>query len=230
MNYKAFKGVKLGVIEYLKAYELQQKIHQAVLEERMGNVFLILEHTPVLTIGISGSEDNILVSEEYLKNHGIAVRHIRRGGDVTYHGPGQIVGYPIFNLNYIGRNVRVYVSKLENTIINLLKETYHITAHNDKAFPGVWVEDRKITAVGSRIKKGVSMHGFAFNVNTNMDHFALITPCGIKDKAVTSLEKEIGQREDMDKVMDLTINSLAKEFGMGYQMIKKEEFLKSLGE
>jgi lipoyl(octanoyl) transferase len=112
----------------------------------------------------------------------------------------------------------------------LLQEAYHINAHSDPAFPGVWVEQRKITAIGSRIKRGVSMHGFAFNVNTNLAHFKLITPCGIKDKAVTSLEKEMGEKQDMNTVMNLTINHLAKEFELDYQTMEKEEFLTLLGE
>lgn len=222
--------VKLGQIDYLRAFELQHKIHEKVLKEEFGNVFLILEHPPVITIGISGSEENVLVSADYLKDLGIAVHRIRRGGDVTYHGPGQIVGYPIFNLNYLGRNVRKYVSHIENAIITLLKEEYDITAHSDSEFPGVWVEDRKITAVGSRIRHGVSMHGFAFNVNTNLDHFKLITPCGISDRGVTSLEMELGRKQDMEVVMRLTINSLAREFELEYEMTDKEEFLTLLGE
>ncbi len=230
MNYRDFKVVKMGIIDYQEAYNLQEKIHEKVLMHQLGNIFLILEHPPVLTIGISGSEDNILASESFLKERGIDVRHIRRGGDVTYHGPGQIVGYPLFNLNVIGRNVRAYVSRLENTIINLLSKEYQIIAHSNPEFPGVWIEDRKITAVGTRIKKGVSMHGFAFNVNTNMEHFRLITPCGISDKAVTSLEAEIGRKEDMGKVNDLTIRHLAEAFDMDYRIIEKEEFLKYLGE
>jgi len=228
LDYGHMKVVKLGVINYLEAYKLQEMIHQNVFEEKMGNTLLILEHEPVYTIGISGNRDNILVSEEYLKKNNIEVHHIRRGGDVTYHGPGQIVGYPIFNLNHLGKNVRKYVSHLENTIINLLKEEYVIKAESNPAFPGVWVEDRKITAVGSRIRHGVSMHGFAFNVNTDLDFFKLIIPCGIHDKEVTSLEHELGGKQDMDMVMRQVIDNLAREFNLDFQIIDKEEFLNSL--
>jgi len=222
--------VKLGLIDYTRAYELQLKVHRRVYEGKWGNVFLILEHSPVITTGLSGNRENINASEDQLKSAGIQIRSCRRGGDVTYHGPGQIVGYPIFNLRYIGRNIRQYITKLENANISLLKNEYAIEAGRNPEFPGVWIGDDKITAIGCRIKRGVSLHGFAFNVNTNLDHFETITPCGLVGKGVTSLRRELGEPQDFEKNVELTIKYLARTFGFDYSIINTEEFLNDLEE
>lgn len=222
--------VKLGMVDYQEAYDLQLRIHQLVSEEKLPHTFLVLEHPPVITLGISGKESNILVNEKKLKKLGIQVYRSTRGGDATYHGPGQIVGYPIFNLRYLGRKVRHYISNLEETIIRMLKDEIGIDAGSDPKFPGVWIANNKITAIGCRISRWVSMHGFAYNVNTNLDHFKFITPCGLVDKGVTSLERELGEKQDFDYHVDLTIRYLANQFELNCTAENKVAFLKKLEE
>lgn len=230
MNQKEMTAIKIGLMDYQNAYDLQLKIHQLVSDEILPHTFLILEHPPVITLGISGKESNILVNEKQLENMGIQVYRSTRGGDATYHGPGQIVGYPIFNLKYLGRKVRRYISNLEETIIRMLKVESGIDAVSDTKFPGVWIGNNKITAIGCRISRWVSMHGFAYNVNTNLDHFKLITPCGLVNKGVTSLERELGERQDFDHHVDLTIQYLANQFELDCTVENKEAFLKKLEE
>jgi len=230
VDQKKMLAIKMGLVDYQKAYDLQLKIHQLVSEEKLPHTFLILEHSPVITLGISGKESNILVDEVQLNKLGIQVYRSTRGGDVTYHGPGQIVGYPIFNLRYLGRKVRHYISNLEGTIIRMLKDEHGIDAVSDPKFPGVWIGNNKITAIGCRISRWVSMHGFAYNVNTNLDHFKLITPCGLVDKGVTSLERELGEKQDFDYHVDLTIRYLAHQFELDCTVENKANFLKKLEE
>src|SRR6056297_4131965 len=136
-------AIKMGVADYQEAYDFQLKIHQLVSEEKLPHTFLILEHSPVITLGISGKDSNILVDEKQLENMGIQVYRSTRGGDATYHGPGQIVGYPIFNLRHLGRKVRQYISHLEGTIIKMLKDEHGIEAVSDPKFPGVWIGNNK---------------------------------------------------------------------------------------
>ena len=223
-------AVKIGMMDYMAAYNLQLKVHHLVSEGKLCNTLLILEHPGVITLGISGKTSNILADEALLKQMGIQVYTSTRGGDATYHGPGQIVGYPIFNLKDLGRKVRQYVSHLEATMIRMLWDEYTIEAASDPKFPGVWIGNNKITAIGCRISRWVTMHGFAYNVNTNLDHFKLITPCGLADKGVTSLERLLGEKQDYDKQVDLTIRYLAKEFEMSCNVEDKDEFLKRLEE
>jgi len=230
MEHQRMKVVKLGLIDYTKAYEIQLKVHQKVNEGKWGNVFLLLEHPPVITTGLSGNRENINATGEQLNEARIQIRSCRRGGDVTYHGPGQIVGYPIFNLRYIGRKIRQYITNLENANISLLKNEYAIEAGRKPEFPGVWIGDEKITAIGCRVKRGISLHGFAFNINTNLEHFKYITPCGLVGKGVTSLKRELGQSQDFEKNVDLTIKYLARTFGFDYTTINKAEFLNDLEE
>ena len=223
-------AVKIGMMDYMAAYDLQLKVHDLVREEKLCNTLLLLEHPSVITLGISGKTSNILVDEALLNKKGIQVYRSTRGGDATYHGPGQIVGYPIFNLRVLGRKVRQYVSHLEATMIKMLKQEYAIEAVSDPKFPGVWIGNNKITAIGCRISRWVSMHGFAYNVNTDLDHFKLITPCGLVDKGVTSLERLLGQKQDYERQVDLTIRYLAEEFEMEWFVENKEDFLKGLEE
>jgi lipoyl(octanoyl) transferase len=149
---------------------------------------------------------------------GIDVVRTNRGGDVTYHGDGQIVGYPIINLKNLGMGIRDFVNNLEEIFIQLLKDKYDIEAGRYPEFTGVWIKNRKITAIGLAVKRGITMHGFAFNVNTNLEHFQLIVPCGITGKEVTSVEKLTGSKVDFDEVNKLTLEYYCKIFNYdGYQ-------------
>lgn len=199
--------VNLGTMEYSQALKIQEGLRKLRIEDKIEDTLLIVEHPPVLTMGCRGKNDNILVPHEFLKQQGIDVVKLNRGGDVTYHGPGQIVGYPILNLNQHQRDVRGLVWKLKEIFIRMLCEEYKIEAKGlDGEYTGVWLGNDKITAIGISISRMVTMHGFAFNVNTNLDHFKWINPCGFTDRGVVSLEKLMGHPMDMEKVKQLTID------------------------
>lgn len=221
--------IKLGLIEYQEAYDLQMKILKLSQQEAIGNVLLILEHPTVLTVGINGKDNNILVKEDVLHEMGVGVFRSNRGGDVTYHGPGQVVAYPIINLNHFGKDVKNYVRLLEETSIGLMKEEYGLIADRKPGFPGVWVGNNKITAIGCAVKRWVTMHGFALNVNTNLEHFKLINPCGFTDKGVTSLEKLLGESQDIDIAINHIIKHFSDLFSVKPQIIDKKIFLKKVG-
>jgi lipoyl(octanoyl) transferase len=161
------------------------------------------EHEPVLTLGKSGKESNLLISEDLLSQRGISLYHTNRGGDITYHGPGQITGYPVFDLEYWNIGIRQYIYTLEEIIIRFLS-LYGIEGRRLEGATGVWITQpadkaRKICAIGVKCSRYVTMHGFALNVNTNLDYFSLINPCGFTDKGVTSLEKELGFPQDVEQ-------------------------------
>ena len=174
----------------------------------------LVEHPPVLTLGVRGNKDNILIPEQELTRMGVSIEQINRGGDVTYHGPGQVVGYPIINLKHYGKDVHYFVNRIENTFIKLLKEDYGITAASgEKTYTGVWVGKEKITAIGIQVKRWTTMHGFAFNVNTDLSHFSWIVPCGLTDAGVTSIQKITGQEQDMQKLFKRTAEVFCDSFG-----------------
>ena len=201
----------LGRMAYAEAWDLQEKLFQEVIAGKKGkagattpNYLLFCEHPHVYTIGKSGSENNLLIDENLLTAKGASLFKTNRGGDITYHGPGQIVGYPILDLERYGLGIRTYISLLEESIIALLNEYGIISSRLDGA-SGVWLDAgnanaRKICAIGVRSSRYVTMHGFAFNVNTNLEYFSYINPCGFLDKGVTSLEKELGTPQDIEKV------------------------------
>jgi lipoyl(octanoyl) transferase len=220
--------VKLGVIEYQAALDLQLRILKLSQQEAIGHVLLLMEHPPVLTIGINGKENNVLINEDVLGRMGVSVIRSNRGGDVTYHGPGQVVAYPILNLNHFDKDVKGYVRRLEEVTIRLMKEEYGISADRKPGFPGVWVGNDKITAIGCAIKRWVTMHGFAFNVNTNLEHFKWINPCGFTDKAATSLETLLGKSQDMEMVMNHIITHFTTIFHMEPEILGKDLFLRRL--
>jgi lipoyl(octanoyl) transferase len=192
---------KLGRVDYEEALEIQTRLWQEVSSGEGRDVLLLVEHPPVITLGVRGTQEHILLPEEERMRLGVSTVQVGRGGDVTYHGPGQIVGYPIMNLNRWGRDIHDFVRKIENTFITLLKDDFGIHAERgDKTYTGVWVGTEKITAIGIQVKKWTTMHGFAFNVNTDLSHFQWIVPCGLSDRGVTSLEKLTGQRQDMNRL------------------------------
>ena len=201
----------LGNIDYAEAWDLQEKLFQEIIagkKDHLGtktlDYLLFCEHPHVFTIGKSGSVNNLLINEQMLSAKGASLFNTNRGGDITYHGPGQIVGYPILDLESYGLGIRKYISLLEESIIVLLGEYGIISSSLDGA-SGVWLDAdnagaRKICAIGVRSSRYVTMHGFAFNVNTNLEYFSYINPCGFMDKGVTSLEKELGAQQDIEKV------------------------------
>jgi len=222
----------LGLIAYQKAWDYQEHLLTHVVQQKMeneklpedkrnstDNYLLFCEHPHVYTLGKSGSEGNLLADALQLRAKNAEFIHTNRGGDITYHGPGQIVGYPILNLIYFANGIRRYIEMLEESIILTLKE-YGLSGERLDGATGVWLDTnihgktRKICAIGVRTSHWVSMHGFAFNVNTDLSYFGMINPCGFTDKSVTSLEKELGIKQDIEKVKMLLKGKIAEVFGM----------------
>ena len=214
----------LGLTDYFDTWQYQTEIHQKLKEEKKiinnpnpSHTLIFCEHHAVFTLGRSGSQENLIVSPEYLAENNIQFYKINRGGDITYHGPGQIVGYPIFDLDLFFNDVHKYVRLLEESVIQTL-EHYNIIGYREAGYTGVWInrgnEKRKICAIGVHLSRWISLHGFAFNINTNLDHFNFIIPCGIKDegKSVTSLEKELGAKQNMDEVKHILKNKMSSIF------------------
>jgi lipoate-protein ligase B len=204
---------QLGQIEYREAYELQKALLQERLEGRIADTLLLLEHPPTITVGKSGKLDNILASPAELAGAGVSLIFTDRGGDVTYHGPGQIVGYPILDLRERNRDIHQYVHNLEEVLIRTLAG-YGINSGRDHNHAGVWVNDMEIAALGLSVRKWITMHGFALNVNTEMDHFALINPCGFTSKTATSMARLIGQEVPVDGVTGCLLEHFAEVFGL----------------
>jgi len=202
----------LGIVEYREAWELQRRLHHQKAEGNIPDLLLLLEHPPTITIGRSGSLDNVLISSKQMVQAGIPLFFIDRGGDVTYHGPGQLVGYPILDLREQGGDLHLYVRNLEEVMIRTLRD-FSIEADSDQSHPGVWVKGEEIGAVGLSVKKWVSMHGFALNVNTDLDHFAFIHPCGFSDKRATSMSKVIGRKISIAEVLALLKSHFYDIFG-----------------
>lgn len=214
----------LGLTDYFDTWQYQTEIHQKLKEEKKNinnpnpsHTLIFCEHHAVFTLGRSGLQENLIVSPEYLAENNIQFYKINRGGDITYHGPGQIVGYPIFDLDLFFNDVHKYVRLLEESVIQTL-EHYNIIGYREAGYTGVWInrgnEKRKICAIGVHLSRWISLHGFAFNINTNLDHFNFIIPCGIKDegKSVTSLEKELGAKQNMDEVKHILKNKMSSIF------------------
>lgn len=201
----------LGLTEYTEAYHLQRRLVCQRLEDQVSDTLLLLEHPPTITVGKSGKIENLLVSPEQLAREGISLFFTDRGGDVTYHGPGQLVAYPIIDLRNRGKDIHKYVRDLEEVIIRALSD-FSITGHRDTAYVGVWVGVEKIAAIGISIKRWITMHGFALNVRPNLEHFSLINPCGILDRRVTSISKVLSQDVKMEAVIEKVIYYFSQVF------------------
>ena len=185
-------AIPLGLLDYQAAYDLQRRLHAQVVAGELPDLLLLLEHPHVYTLGRRGQQSHILASDEALTQLGVETHFTDRGGETTYHGPGQLVGYPIVNLRRWGGGVRKYVETLEQVLIGTLSE-FGITAHSEGKPTGVWVEDAKIAAIGVRVSRSVTMHGFALNVCPDLSFFDHIVPCGMPGARVTSMAQELGQ-------------------------------------
>ncbi|MGF7060285.1 lipoyl(octanoyl) transferase LipB [Brassicibacter mesophilus] len=202
----------LGRCNYEKALDIQYDILKKRQDNAIEDTLILVEHPPVITLGTHANESNVIVSEKLLNDNGVQIFKTNRGGDVTYHGPGQIVGYPIVNLRSKNMGIRVFVRTLEESFIKLLEEKCNIVAERDSEHTGVWIGNKKIVAIGLAVKRGVTMHGFAFNVNTNLDHFNWIVPCGISDRGVTSVQNATGNYIDFNDSNKLVIEYFCKHF------------------
>jgi lipoyl(octanoyl) transferase len=189
----------LGIIDYQKAWNLQHKIFNNRLSNEIEDTLLLLEHPNTYTLGKSSNKANLLFSDLEMQQKNIVVYNIDRGGDITYHGPGQIVGYPIINLSLWQKDIHKYLRTLEEVIIQTLLE-FGVNGERNKEHTGVWVGNNKICAIGIKVTRWITMHGFALNINTNMDFFNGIIPCGIKNKGVTSLKNELNKQIEIELV------------------------------
>ncbi len=201
----------LGRVGYGEVLALQRRLHEARVRGDIPDTILTVEHDPVVTIGRSGSEEEILVSEEALRTEGIALFRVERGGRITYHGPGQLVLYPIVDLRARGGDVKGYVRALEQAAIDLLGEC-GVAAARQEGFPGVWVGARKIASVGVAVKRWVTFHGLALNVRVNQRHFGMIRPCGLPIEVV-SLDDLVPERRSLDELGERLVAHLAASLG-----------------
>ncbi len=193
-----------GLMDYREAWDLQKRIHADRTEGRCGDTLILLEHPPVYTLGRNADAEHILADESWLEEAGIDVVQSDRGGDVTYHGPGQLVGYPLVSLEDRAVSVRRFVSVIEETLIAVLKE-FDIAGATHPEYPGVWTGQNKIAALGLRIHRQVTMHGFALNVCPDLQHYQGIVACGIADRGVTSMALECGRPVSVEDVIPVAI-------------------------
>ena len=222
---------QLGLIDYKEAWDFQEEIFQNTISEKIRirngendlgtkNYLLFCQHPHVFTLGKSGSEDNLLLNESGLADNNANFYKINRGGDITYHGPGQLVAYPIFDLDHFFSDIHKYLRFLEQAVIDTLLE-YNIVSDRVEGLTGVWIEGdtpraRKICALGVKSSRWVTMHGIGFNINSDLSYFSHIIPCGIDDKAVTSMQKELGRELDFEEVSQVLKRKLAIQFEYQY--------------
>jgi lipoyl(octanoyl) transferase len=226
-------------MDYQQAWQVQLDTHQQVVAGVLLPTLLLVEHPPVITFGRKGTRDNLLTSEAELVEQGFSLHTIERGGDVTYHGPGQLVGYPIFE---VGRRVRDFLRNIEQVMINVLA-SYDIVSEGSPGYAGVWVDeqrpfkhhnqnaasrDAKMVAIGVAIKRHVSFHGFAMNVSTDLSHFEHIVPCGLADKQVTSLSKILKRTVPLDEVKPKVSQAFAEIFEAEVENVNPETLQQTL--
>lgn len=215
----------LGLIDYKEAWDLQKHTFELRHQKRIPDIIFLLEHPHTYTLGKIADENNLISSKDFLESKKISVYNIDRGGDITYHGPGQIVGYPIIDLNDWKNDTHKYLRALEEVIIRTCNY-YGITGIRDPKYTGVWIENKKIAAIGIKISRWITMHGFAFNVNTDLSLFTGIVPCGITDKEVTSLKKELSYDVSIPEVKDILLKNFIEVFDYNkFSVFPKEELL-----
>ncbi len=206
-------AVPLGLVPYRDAWDIQLRMHSEVAEGRRPDALLLVEHPHVYTLGRRGQEDDILVDSAELARLGVEVHHTDRGGEVTYHGPGQLVGYPILNLRRWGGGPLKYVRTLERVLIETLAEL-GVSAESEGHPTGVWVGDRKIAAIGVKVSRRTTTHGFALNVCPDLSYFGHIVPCGMPESRVTSLSLELGREVTVGEVAAVLVERFGSVFGL----------------
>ena len=203
----------LGLVPYQQAWDLQRRVQQEVASGKRPDTLMLLEHPHVYTLGRRGQDSDILVDETRLAELGAEVHHIDRGGEVTYHGPGQLVGYPIVNLRRLGGGPLKYVRALEQTLIATLSE-FGIQAESEDRPTGVWIGEAKIAAIGVKVSRGVTTHGFALNVDPDLSYFDHIIACGMPAASATSISRELGRHVSVDDAVSALIPHFAEMFGL----------------
>jgi lipoyl(octanoyl) transferase len=204
---------QLGRVDYREGLRLQSELVAARKAGRIPDTLLLLEHPPVYTLGRNARRENLLVSDPFLVQIGAELFETDRGGDITYHGPGQLVGYPIFDLTQHRRDIAWYMRSLEEVFIRVAKD-YGIEAGRVPGAAGVWVGNDKLVAMGVHISRWVTSHGFAFNVSPDLKYFDYIVPCGLKDKGVTSLERLLGRKIPMEEATERTLRQMGEVFAL----------------
>jgi len=210
-NKKIYSAGYLGVVPYESALKLQQELEPARAGGEIPDVLLLLQHPPVFTIGRFRGREDFIIPQEELQQEGIAVFDTNRGGSITYHGPGQLVGYPIINLREIGLGVREYIRKLEEVIIKLLLEL-GIQGRRVTKYPGVWVDSKKVCSVGIHVNRHITTHGFALNVNTELRHFEYVRPCGLDSAVITSISEVLGYPLEVEAIIESVLNCFSSVF------------------
>jgi lipoyl(octanoyl) transferase len=206
--------IQPGVVPYAEAVALQERLHQDRLEGRIPDTLLLLEHPPVITLGRRAHEEHLLLDREALARRGVEVHEAARGGDVTYHGPGQLVGYPIIDLMRRGKDVHRYLRDVEEALIRALAH-WGLNGERVPELTGVWVGNDKVAAIGIGVRRWVTWHGFALNVTTELDAFRMIVPCGIRDRGVTSLARLLGREVPEREVVQTVVRAFCEVFGIG---------------
>ena len=214
---------ELGITPYKTALLYQKTLLEKRINGDIGDCLILLEHPPTITLGRGGRSENLLINEKALARLGISLEETKRGGDITFHGPGQIVGYPIFDLNGHGRDIHKYLRDLEEVLISALSN-FGIEGRRIEKLTGVWVKRSKIASIGIGVRKWTTYHGFALNVNTDLGYFDLIVPCGIRNVRVTSVKEWLNLKEDveMDSVVDLIKANFMELFDF-YGVVSLEE-------
>ncbi|MGI6037227.1 MAG: lipoyl(octanoyl) transferase LipB [Limnochordia bacterium] len=220
--------VRLGFRDYQEAYGLQLALVEARAAGRCPDVLLLVEHPPVITIGRAGGRDHLLVPVPTLQKAGIQLVPIDRGGNITYHGPGQLVGYPIMDLRERDRDLHLLLRNYEEVFIRVLAG-YDLKGQRQEGLTGVWIGDDKILAIGVGVKRWISYHGFAFNIDPALEHFSYIHPCGLIDKGVTSLARLLGRPVDVQGVEERVIESFRQVFQVNLQPVDLTELEKEAG-
>lgn len=210
-TYKILDYLDLGLVDYKEAWDMQKSLYEKRLNGEIPDTLLLLEHPHTYTLGKTANKNNLVGSDKYLNAKGIKVYDIDRGGDITYHGPGQIVGYAIFDLKKWKQDTHLYLRALEKVIIRTCSDC-GLSTSMDEQHTGVWVDDRKICAIGIKVSRWITMHGFAFNVNTDLELFGGIIPCGINDKEVTSLKYELNKIFDIQSIKELVVKNVKDIF------------------
>lgn len=214
----------IGKTHFSESWEIQRSIHAYKQKNPVNDVILSTEHFPVYTLGKTGERDHLLINEVELSKKEIEYFEIDRGGDITYHGPGQLVVYPIFDLNNYYKDTHRFLRDLEEAVI-LTLDHYNIKSSRDEEYTGVWAGEEKICAIGIKVSRWITMHGLALNVNSDLANFDSIIPCGIFHKGVTSIKKILNSVIEMKEVNKLLIENLARVFGLEMVEISKQELL-----
>jgi lipoyl(octanoyl) transferase len=212
--------IDLGLLNYEEAWAFQKQVWELRVQERIPDTLILVEHPPVITLGKSGKTANLLLPEAELQSRGVGIFRVERGGDVTYHGPGQLVGYPIFRLAGALAGVRRFVENMELSLIQTLG-AWGIAATMKPGLTGVWKDDRKIAAIGVAVRRQVTFHGFALNVNPDLTPFSYIVPCGIRDMGVTSMARELGRQVSMPAVKHQVVATFEGVFDKDFRLICK---------